>query len=77
MPIFHNLINKHLSLSGTNAYLNIGGISNITIIKNNKIVTAFDTGPGMAILNDYVYYKKKNFMTKMAMIVQEGFSIKI
>ena len=61
VPIFHNLINKHLSLSGTNAYLNIGGISNITIIKNNKIVSAFDTGPGMAILNDYVYYKKKKF----------------
>ena len=64
VPIFHNLINKHLSLSGTNAYLNIGGISNITIIKNNKIVTAFDTGPGMAILNDYVYYKKKKFYDK-------------
>ena len=64
VPIFHNLINKHLSLSGINAYLNIGGISNITIIKNNRIASAFDTGPGMAILNDYIYYKKKKFYDK-------------
>ena len=63
-PVFHKLINNNLLLSGTNAFLNIGGVSNITIIKNNKILSAFDVGPGMAILNDYVFYKKKKFYDK-------------
>jgi len=63
-PIFHKLINNNLSLSGTNAFLNIGGVSNITIIDNNKIISAFDVGPGMAILNDYVFHRKKKFYDK-------------
>ena len=63
-PIFHKLINKNLSLRGTNAFLNIGGVSNVSIIHNDRIISAFDTGPGMAILNDYVFYKKKKFYDK-------------
>ena len=63
-PIFHRLINSNLSLRGINAFLNIGGISNITIILNHKIISAFDTGPGMAILNNYVFQKKKKFYDK-------------
>tara|TARA_X000000368_G_scaffold406831_1_gene385584 strand:- start:536 stop:1621 length:1086 start_codon:yes stop_codon:yes gene_type:complete len=63
-PIFHKLINSNFSLSGTNAYLNIGGVSNVTIINKNEIISAFDTGPGMAILNDYVFYKRKKFFDK-------------
>jgi anhydro-N-acetylmuramic acid kinase len=64
VPVFHKLMNNNLSLSGTNAFLNIGGVSNITIIKNSKIISAFDVGPGMAILNDYVFLKKKKFYDK-------------
>ena len=64
VPVFHKLMNNNLSLSGTNAFLNIGGVSNITIIENNKIISAFDVGPGMAILNDYVFHKKKKFYDK-------------
>ena len=33
-------------------------------IENNKIISAFDVGPGMAILNDYVFHKKKKFYDK-------------
>ena len=64
MKFNHKLMNNNLSLSGTNAFLNIGGVSNITIIENNKIISAFDVGPGMAILNDYVFHKKKKFYDK-------------
>lgn len=64
VPVFHKLLNNNLSLSGTNAFLNIGGVSNITIIENSKIISAFDVGPGMAILNDYVFLKKKKFYDK-------------
>ncbi len=63
-PIFHKLINKKFKLNGVNAYLNIGGVSNITLIRKNQIISAFDTGPGMGILNDYVFFKKKIFYDK-------------
>ena len=33
--------------------LNIGGISNITIINKNKNILGFDTGPGMSLLDIY------------------------
>ena len=33
--------------------LNIGGISNITIIDKNKNILGFDTGPGMSLLDIY------------------------
>ena len=59
VPIFHALINKNFSLQGVNAYLNIGGVANVSIIANNKIIASFDTGPGMGILNEYIYSKKK------------------
>ena len=43
------------------AIINIGGISNITFIKNNKLY-AFDIGPGNALIDDLVFYfYKKNF----------------
>ena len=63
-PVFHKLINKKFKLNGVNAYLNIGGVSNITLVKKNQIISAFDTGPGMGILNDYVFFKKKFFYDK-------------
>ena len=42
------------------AIINIGGISNISYIKNKKLF-AFDIGPGNALIDDlmYLFYKKK------------------
>ena len=52
------IINKY---SRGSAILNIGGISNITFLKNNKIY-AFDVGPGNCLIDDLMnYHYKKNF----------------
>ena len=42
------------------AIINIGGVSNITLIHNNKLI-GFDIGPGNAIIDDLTnyFYKKK------------------
>jgi anhydro-N-acetylmuramic acid kinase len=37
--------------------LNIGGIANITLLSNNEVV-GFDTGPGNALLDDWVQQSK-------------------
>jgi len=52
------LINK---ISKKSVILNIGGVANITFIKNKKLI-AFDVGPGNAIIDDLMYhFFKKNF----------------
>ena len=47
--------------SKNSAIINIGGISNISFIKKNKL-TSFDIGPGNSLIDDLVFYFfKKNF----------------
>jgi anhydro-N-acetylmuramic acid kinase len=41
-------------LPGTVGSLNLGGIANITVIQNGKVVTAFDTGPASALIDAIV-----------------------
>ena len=38
--------------------LNIGGISNLTYVSNFDSLIAFDTGPGMCLLDQYIYKTK-------------------
>ena len=70
-PIFHNLLSKNLSVNSKIDYpmcfLNIGGISNITITTNskefpNKNFKAFDIGPGNCLIDQWIRKNsKKNY----------------
>ena len=52
------IINK---VSNNSAILNIGGISNISLIKDKKLI-AFDMGPGNSLIDDLMlFFYKKNF----------------
>lgn len=53
-PPFHALLLK--GIRGTNAYLNLGGIGNLTVVKNGKVITASDTGPGNMLIDGAVRY---------------------
>ena len=65
VPIFHNLLSKILNKKNKVKYpicfLNIGGISNITITEDNDLKTeklkAFDIGPGNCLIDLWI---KKN-----------------
>ncbi len=71
VPIFHNLLSKKLNINNKINYpmcfLNIGGISNITIITNdkeftNKNLRAFDIGPGNCLIDQWIRKNsKKNY----------------
>jgi len=59
VPFYHEaIIDKKLYPA---AVVNIGGISNITILDNN-FITAHDTGPGNALLNDFIRYHDSNLI---------------
>ena len=72
VPIFHrNLILKK-SFDLPIGVLNIGGVSNITIIKNKKDFLGFDTGPGNGPLDLLIYNRLKISMDKNGDIAKKG-----
>ena len=59
VPIFHKLLINKLKLKKPCSFINIGGISNISILDNRGKLTAYDIGPGMCLLDQFVFFKKK------------------
>lgn len=59
VPAFHHYVLA--SATTDRAIVNIGGIANITILpKNNtKPIIGFDTGPGNALLDEWIYLHKR------------------
>jgi len=52
-PIYHKFIVESLKLELPCCVLNIGGISNLTYWDGNELI-GFDTGPGNALMDDYM-----------------------
>ena len=52
-PIYHKFIIEELKLETPCCILNIGGISNLTYWDGKELV-GFDTGPGNALMDDYM-----------------------
>src|ERR1700677_3581526 len=57
VPVYHRALAQSLTREGPLAVVNIGGVSNITYIDGADILIACDTGPGNALLDDYMFRK--------------------
>jgi anhydro-N-acetylmuramic acid kinase len=55
VPVYHRALVQSLEREGPIVVLNIGGISNITYVDGSDTLIACDTGPGNALLDDYIY----------------------
>ena len=55
VPVYHRALTQSLECEGPIAVLNIGGVSNITYIDGTDTLIACDTGPGNALLDDFMY----------------------
>jgi anhydro-N-acetylmuramic acid kinase len=53
VPAYHAALARRAGLSGPVAFLNIGGVANVTWIDGDRLI-AFDTGPGNALVNDWM-----------------------
>jgi anhydro-N-acetylmuramic acid kinase len=54
-PVYHRALARHAGLSGDIAVINIGGVSNFTRIGADGSLIAADTGPGNALLDDFIH----------------------
>ena len=52
-PIYHKFIIETLNLKLPSCILNIGGVSNLTFWDGKNLI-GFDTGPGNALMDDYM-----------------------
>lgn len=57
VPVYHRALSRTLSIENQKwpvVFVNIGGISNITFVPKNGALIAFDTGPGNALIDQWV-----------------------
>lgn len=55
VPVYHRALAQSLHRDGPIVVVNIGGVSNITYIDGADALTACDTGPGNALLDDFMF----------------------
>ena len=55
VPVYHRALAQSLQREGPMVVVNIGGVSNITYIDGADTLIACDTGPGNALLDDYMF----------------------
>jgi anhydro-N-acetylmuramic acid kinase len=54
VPAYHRALVRQSGLAGTIAVVNIGGVANVTRIGDDGTLVAGDTGPGNALLDDFM-----------------------
>lgn len=54
VPVFHQALVRGLRLPGPVAVLNIGGVANVTVLDGEADPIACDTGPGNALIDDFM-----------------------
>ncbi|MCZ0733918.1 anhydro-N-acetylmuramic acid kinase [Phreatobacter sp. AB_2022a] len=54
VPVFHRALATQKELPRPLAVVNVGGVANVTFIGSNDELTAFDTGPGNALIDDWM-----------------------
>ncbi|QTL03512.1 anhydro-N-acetylmuramic acid kinase [Aquabacter sp. L1I39] len=55
VPVFHQALVRNLALPGPVAVLNVGGVANVTWLDGAADPIACDTGPGNALIDDFVF----------------------
>jgi anhydro-N-acetylmuramic acid kinase len=53
VPVFHRAMVRKLERSHPIGVLNLGGVANVSVVDGDDLI-AFDTGPGNALIDDFV-----------------------
>jgi anhydro-N-acetylmuramic acid kinase len=74
-PIYHKFIIETIDIELPCCFLNIGGISNLTYWDGETLI-GFDTGPGNALMDDFMSSKLNNNYDKDGILASKGTPIK-
>ncbi len=55
VPVYHRALVQSHSWNGPVAVVNIGGVANVTYIDGADVLIACDTGPGNALIDDFMF----------------------
>jgi anhydro-N-acetylmuramic acid kinase len=70
-PMYHRALARRLGLEPPVAVLNVGGVANVTYIDGDDLV-ACDTGPGNALLDDFVRLRTDRLLDTDGRLAQAG-----
>jgi anhydro-N-acetylmuramic acid kinase len=54
VPVFHRAMVRMLKEQHPVGVLNVGGVANVTFVDDERELVAFDTGPGNALIDDFL-----------------------
>lgn len=72
VPVFHASLAKSAGLALPVAFVNIGGVANVTYIDSENSLLAFDTGPGNVLIDEWVALKTGERMDKSGAYAAKG-----
>jgi anhydro-N-acetylmuramic acid kinase len=70
-PMYHRALAQRLGLEPPVAVLNVGGVANVTYIDGDDLI-ACDTGPGNALLDDFVRLRSDRLLDTDGRLAQAG-----
>jgi anhydro-N-acetylmuramic acid kinase len=70
-PMYHRALARRLGLEPPVAVLNVGGVANVTYIDGDDLI-ACDTGPGNALLDDFVRLRSGRLLDTDGRLAQAG-----
>ncbi len=73
-PIYHKFIMKKFDIALPACILNIGGVANMTFWNGTKLI-GFDTGPGNALMDDYMKLLFNKYFDKDGILASKGVPI--
>jgi anhydro-N-acetylmuramic acid kinase len=71
-PVYHAALLKAAGCAGETAFLNLGGVGNITWWDGHDTLIAFDTGPANAPLNDFIKMQGLGDMDRDGALARSG-----
>ena len=72
VPVYHRALVARAGLAGTVAVVNIGGVANLTRVGADGSLTAGDTGPGNALIDDFVRARTGAAMDRNGALAASG-----
>lgn len=71
-PVYHRALARSSGGPGRMGFLNIGGVSNLTLVDPGGSLQAFDTGPGNALIDDFVVRRTGAAFDENGTLAREG-----